>query len=60
MEVRWMLSHIGELPGLSRYSLAFTHKQTGLTGALRSFSDGLTNLRENIRIWSFLPLSGTG
>ena len=33
--------------------LAFTYNQTGLRGVLRSFLDGLANLRENIRIWSF-------
>uniref|UniRef100_A0A8C4KX59 Uncharacterized protein n=1 Tax=Equus asinus TaxID=9793 RepID=A0A8C4KX59_EQUAS len=54
MEVRWMLPHIAELPGVAVYSLAFTYNQTGLRGVFRSFMDGLTNLRENIRFWSFL------
>ncbi|KAM8942879.1 bcl-2-interacting killer isoform 3-T3 [Lycaon pictus] len=54
MEVRWMLPRVGELPGMAMYSLAFTYNQTGLRGVLRSFLDGLANLRENIRIWSFL------
>ncbi|XP_021543412.1 bcl-2-interacting killer [Neomonachus schauinslandi] len=54
MEVRWMLPRIGELPGMAMYSLAFTYNQTGLRGVLRSFMDGLSNLRESIRIWSFL------
>uniref|UniRef100_A0A452QUG1 BCL2 interacting killer n=1 Tax=Ursus americanus TaxID=9643 RepID=A0A452QUG1_URSAM len=54
MEVRWMLPRVGELPGMAMYSLAFTYNQTGLRGVLRSLMDGLTNLRENIRIWSFL------
>ncbi|XP_032272828.1 bcl-2-interacting killer isoform X1 [Phoca vitulina] len=54
MEVRWMLPRFGELPGTAMYSLAFTYNQTGLRGVLRSFMDGLSNLRESIRIWSFL------
>ncbi|XP_058423969.1 bcl-2-interacting killer [Diceros bicornis minor] len=54
MEVRWTLPHIAELPGVAVYSLAFTYNQTGLRGVLRSFMDGLTNLRENIRFWSLL------
>ncbi|XP_014648831.1 PREDICTED: bcl-2-interacting killer [Ceratotherium simum simum] len=54
MEVRWTLPHIAELPGVAMYSLAFTYNQTGLRGVLRSFVDGLTNLRENIRFWSLL------
>ncbi|XP_034499328.1 bcl-2-interacting killer isoform X1 [Ailuropoda melanoleuca] len=54
MEVRWMLPRVGELPGMAMYSLAFTYNQTGLRGVLRSLVDGLTNLRENVRIWSFL------
>ncbi|KAK2492073.1 hypothetical protein MC885_012513 [Smutsia gigantea] len=43
-------------PSYLHYSLAFTYNQTGLRGILRSFMDGLTNLRENIRLWSFLTL----
>ncbi|XP_045866785.1 bcl-2-interacting killer isoform X1 [Meles meles] len=54
MEVRWMLPRIGELPGMAMHSLAFTYNQMGLRGVLRGFMDGLTNLREHIRIWSFL------
>ncbi|XP_025737906.1 bcl-2-interacting killer [Callorhinus ursinus] len=54
MEVRWMLPRVGEMPGMAMYSLAFTYNQTGLRGVLRSFTDGLGNLRESMRIWSFL------
>nr|XP_012416807.1 PREDICTED: bcl-2-interacting killer [Odobenus rosmarus divergens] len=54
MEVRWMLPRVGEMPGMAMYSLALTYNQTGLRGVLRSFMDGLSNLRESIRIWSFL------
>ncbi|XP_027450378.1 bcl-2-interacting killer [Zalophus californianus] len=54
MEVRWMLPRVGEMPGMAMYSLAFTYNQTGLRGVLRSFMDGLGNLRESMRIWSFL------
>uniref|UniRef100_A0A452V3L2 BCL2 interacting killer n=2 Tax=Ursus maritimus TaxID=29073 RepID=A0A452V3L2_URSMA len=60
MEVRWMLPRVGELPGMAMYSLAFTYNQTGLRGVLRSLMDGLTNLRENIRIWSFLTFRNRG
>ncbi|KAF0883151.1 BIK protein, partial [Crocuta crocuta] len=56
MEVRWMVPRVGELPGMAVYSLAFTYGQTGLRGVLRSLMEGLANLRENIRIWSFLTL----
>ncbi|XP_032201918.1 bcl-2-interacting killer isoform X1 [Mustela erminea] len=54
MEVRWMLPRLGELPGMAVRSWAFTYNQMRLRGVLRSFMDGLTNLREHIRIWSFL------
>ncbi|XP_036787313.2 bcl-2-interacting killer [Manis pentadactyla] len=56
MEVRWTLPHIAELPRMATYSLAFTYNQAGLRGVLRSFTDGLTNLRENISFWSLLTL----
>lgn len=53
---RWPLSHSnGPAPSHLSYSLAFTY-QTGLRGVLRSFMDGLTNLRGNRRFWSFLTL----
>lgn len=54
MEVRWMLPRVAELPWMAMYSLATTYNQTGLRGVLRSFMDGLTNLRGNRRFWSFL------
>lgn len=50
------LSHSnGPAPSYLSYSLAFTY-QTGLRGVLRSFVDGLINLRGNRRFWSFLTL----
>ncbi|XP_044085275.1 bcl-2-interacting killer isoform X2 [Neovison vison] len=54
MEVRWTLPRVGELPGMAVRSWALTYNQMRLRGVLRSFVDGLTNLREHIRIWSFL------
>ncbi|XP_060045098.1 bcl-2-interacting killer isoform X2 [Erinaceus europaeus] len=54
MELRWTMLHLGQLPGMTVHSLAFTYSQTGVRGVLRSFVESLANLRENIRFWSFL------
>lgn len=44
----------GAAPPPLCHSWALTYNQMRLRGVLRSFVDGLTNLREHIRIWSFL------
>ncbi|KAM5336600.1 bcl-2-interacting killer isoform 1-T2 [Glossophaga mutica] len=56
LELRWMLPRIAPMPWMAMYSLAFTYNQMGLRGILRSFLGGLTSLRGNRRLWSFLTL----
>lgn len=60
MEVRWTLPRIAELPWMAMHSLATIYNQAGLRGVLRSFMDGLTNLRGNRRFWSVRTLRDRG
>lgn len=46
----------GPVPPHLHGSLAFPYNQAGLRAVLRSLTDGLTNLRENISFWSLLTL----
>ncbi|XP_032973923.1 bcl-2-interacting killer [Rhinolophus ferrumequinum] len=60
MEARWTLPRIAELPWMAMHSLATIYNQAGLRGVLRSFMDGLTNLRGNRRFWSVRTLRDRG